>query len=71
MSVCYDKLWKILIDKKINRTELKNMSGISFNVIAKMGKGEKVSLDSLHKICKTLNCNIGDIMEFNDEKIDM
>jgi len=60
MSVCYDKLWKMLIDKRMNRTELKDMAGISFNVLAKMGKGETVSLESLHKICKTLNCNIGD-----------
>ena len=53
MSVCYDKLWKMLIDKRMNRTELKDMAGISFNVLAKMGKGETVSLESLHKICKT------------------
>lgn len=38
MSVCYDKLWKILIDKRMNRTDLKDMAGISFNVLAKMGK---------------------------------
>ena len=50
MSVCYDKLWKILIDKQMNRTELKDKAGISFNVLAKMGKGESVSLESLHKI---------------------
>lgn len=64
MSVCYDKLWKMLIDKKMNRTDLKGIAGISFNVLAKMGKGEAVSLESLHKICIALNCNIGDIMEF-------
>ena len=67
MSVCYDKLWKMLIDKRMNRTDLKEMGGISFNVLAKMGKGETVSLESLHKICIVLNCNIGDIMEFVDE----
>ena len=67
MSVCYDKLWKMLIDKRMNRTYLKEMAGISFNVLAKMGKGETVSLESLHKICIVLNCNIGDIMEFVDE----
>lgn len=69
MSVCYDKLWKILIDRKMNRTELKDMAGISFNVLAKMGKGKTVSLESLHKICRSLNCDIGDVMEFaNDER---
>ena len=49
MSVCYDKLWKILVDKRMNRTELKDKAGISFNVLAKMGKGEPVSLESLYK----------------------
>lgn len=67
MSVCYDKLWKMLIDKRMNRTDLKEMAGISFNVLAKMGKEETVSLESLHKICKVLNCDIGDIMEFVNE----
>lgn len=71
MSVCYDKLWKMLIDKSMNRTALKDMAGISFNVLAKMGKGETVSLESLHKICKTLRCNIGDIMEFADDEADV
>lgn len=69
MSVCYDKLWKILVDKRMNRTELKDKAGISFNVLAKMGKEEPVSLESLYKICKSLNCNIGDIIEFSDEVI--
>ena len=67
MSVCYDKLWKILIDRKMNRTDLKEMAGISFNVLAKMGKGETVSLESLRKICIVLDCNIGDIIEFINE----
>ena len=71
MSVCYDKLWKMLIDKRMNKTDLKDKAGISFNVLAKMGKGESVSLESLHKICKTLKCDIGDIIEFSDEKIDI
>ena len=62
--VSYDKLWKLLIDKKMNRTELKNKADISFNVLAKMGRNEFVSLESLYKICKTLDCNISEIMEF-------
>lgn len=70
MLVCYDKLWKMLIDKRMNRTDLKDMAGISFNVLAKMGKEETVSLESLHKICKALNCDIGDIMEFSDDEAD-
>ena len=62
--VCYDKLWKLLIDRKMNRTELKSKSNISFNVLAKMGRNEFVSLESLYKICNTLDCDISEIMEF-------
>ena len=61
----------MLIDKRMNKTDVKDKAGISFNVLAKMGKGESVSLESLHKICKTLKCDIGDIIEFSDEKIDI
>ncbi len=64
MPVSYDRLWKMLIDKKINRTELKNTAGISFNVLAKMGRDEFVSMESLYKICVAMNCDINDIMEF-------
>lgn len=67
MSVCYDKLWKILIDKGMKRTDLKELAGISFNVLAKMGKGETVSMESLYKVCLVLNCNIGDVVEFVSE----
>ena len=63
MSICYDRLWKLLIDKKMNRTELKEASGISFNVLARLGKNEPVSFESIEKICFTLNCNIEDVVE--------
>ena len=62
--VSYDKLWKILIDKKMNRTELKKAANISFNVIAKLGKNEFVSMESIYKICDTLDCDVGEVMEF-------
>ena len=62
MSVCYDKLWKLLIDKKMNRTELKEASGISFNVLARLGKNEPVSFDTIEKICFTLDCKIEDVV---------
>ena len=62
--VSYDKLWKLLIDKHMNRSALKSASGISSNVIAKMGKNEFVSMDSLYKVCLYLKCDIGDILEF-------
>ena len=63
MAVSYDKLWKLLIDKKMNRTALKETAGISFNVLAKMGKSEAVSMESMLKICKALDCDISDVME--------
>ena len=68
MAVSYNKLWKILIDKGMNKTELKDASGISFNVMARMGKNETISLESLEKICMVLNCNIGDIMDITTKK---
>lgn len=64
MTVSYDKLWKLLIDKKINRTELKDLAGISFNVLARMGKNEFVSMESICKICSALHCGIEDVLEF-------
>jgi len=64
MSVCYNRLWKLLIDKNLKKTDLKRLSGISSNVLAKLGKNEPVAIDSLEKLCVSLNCNIEDIMEF-------
>ena len=70
MPVSYDNLWKMLIDKKMNRTNLKNAAGISFNVLAKMGRNEFVSMESLYKICTALNCDIKDIMSFSNVEVD-
>ena len=67
MPISHDKFWKLLIDKKMNCTELKDASGISSNVLATLGRNEFVSMESLHKICLTLKCGVGDIMEFTDE----
>lgn len=64
MPISYDKLWKLLIDKKMSRTDLRNAAGISFNVLAKMGKSEAISMESLYKICIALDCDIGDMVEF-------
>lgn len=68
VAICYNNLWKLLIDKKMNKTDLKEAAGISFNVIAKMGKNETVSFESIEKICYALNCNIGDIIEIINNK---
>ena len=72
MAVCYNNLWKLLIDKNMNKTELKEAAGISFNVMARMGKNETISFDSIEKICAVLDCNIGDIIEIvQDTKDDI
>ena len=65
MEISYNKLWKLLIDKKMKRIELKNATGISSSSLAKLGKDENVSMEVLKKICKVLNCNIGDIMDIS------
>ena len=64
MQISYNKLWKKMIDQNINRTQLKERAKISTNAVAKLGKNESVSMETLDKICKVFNCNIGDIMEF-------
>lgn len=65
MAVCYNNLWKLLIDRNMNKTDLKEASGISFNVLARMSKGETVSFESVEKICTALSCNISDVMDFS------
>ncbi len=67
MKISYDKLWKLLIDKKINKTQLIKMADISTNSMAKLGKNETVQVETLVKICNVLDCNIEDIMEFIKE----
>ena len=64
MKVCYDKLWKLLIDKKMKKTDLIREAKISSNVLAKMGKEESVSLESIGKIFSLFGCNVDDILEF-------
>ncbi len=64
MKVCYDKLWKLLIDKKMKKTDLIREAKISSNVLAKMGKEESVSLESIGKICSLFGCNVDDVLEF-------
>ncbi len=67
MDVDYRKLWKLLIDKGIkNKTDLIKMADISTNILAKLGKGEFISMDSMQKICKALDCDVGDICVLNE-----
>lgn len=64
--ISYNKLWKRMIDCGLKKTDLTVQAGISTNVMAKLGKNETVSMDSLLKICKVLACDIGDVMEILD-----
>lgn len=66
-TISYDKLWKLLIDKKMNRTDLKEKSGISTASLAKLGKGENLTTGVLLKICDALDCDVSDIMEVVQE----
>ena len=70
MKACYKKLWKLLIDKNLKRTDLKKLAGISSGSLAKLGKDENVSMENKQKICAALECNIGDIMDLVPEDKD-
>ena len=68
MAVCYKKLWKLLIDKNMNKTELRTATGITTTALAKLGKNKNVNTEVLVKICSTLNCSLDDIMEIIPEE---
>ena len=61
MAVTYTKLWKLILDRKMKRTDLKDIAGISSSTLAKLGKDEYVSMESLDRICRALNCDIAEI----------
>lgn len=67
MSVSYNKLWKLLIDRKMSKAELRKQAGIAPNTLTKLNRDEEVSLSVLKKICNTLKVDIGDVMEFLGE----
>ena len=64
MCYSYNKLWKLMIDKKINKTTLRREAGITSNAMAKMGKDQPVSVEVLAKICRVLDCTADDVIEF-------
>ena len=66
MAVCYNNLWKLLIDKRMNKSELCKATGISSSTMAKLTKEEHVAMPVLERICAVLDCNIADIMEFKN-----
>ena len=70
MGINYKRLWKLLIDKDIKKkTDLIPLAGISTNILAKMNKGEFVSMESIQKVCKALDCDVGDICVINKREM--
>ena len=67
MAVNYNRLWKLLIDKGITKTKMQKRAGISTTVLAKMGKNETVSMDTLARIAAVMECGLDDIVEINVE----
>lgn len=63
MAVVYNRLWKLMIDKGINKTQLRTQAGITTNAMAKLGKNESVQVEVLSKICEVLNCGVDEIVE--------
>ena len=68
MAVSYNGLWKLLIDKNMKKVDLTTHLGISSSTIAKMTKGDLVSMTILEKLCKNLNCDFGDIIHYENNK---
>ena len=69
MAISYNKLWKLLIDKKMSKADLRKAAGIAPNTMTRLRRGEEVTLAGLNRICVALDVNIGDVMEFtNDER---
>ena len=69
MSFSYKPLWKLLIDKNMKRIEMQNLTGISGNILARMGKNQYVSMETVEKICKKLGCSVDEMMEFTDDEV--
>lgn len=70
MGMSYNRLWKLLIDKKMKKSELRKRAGISSSSLAKLSKDENVTTEVLAKICKELQCNVADIMEYVPDPVE-
>ena len=68
MRMSYNRLWKLLIDKNMKKSDLRKIAGVSSSSLAKLSKGENVTVETLGKICAALNCGVDDIMEFIPEE---
>ena len=68
MAISYNKLWKLLVDRKMSKADLRKAAGIAPNTLTRLRRDEEVTLTVLNKICTTLNVDIGDVMEFLSEE---
>ena len=68
MAISYNKLWKLLVDRKMSKADLRKAAGIAPNTMTRLRRDEEVTLTVLNKICTTLNVDIGEIMEFVDNQ---
>lgn len=68
MAVCYNKLFKLMIDQKISNAELRKRAGISANIISKLKHDRYISLDSIEKICGVMGCSVDQMLEFVPEQ---
>lgn len=71
MAISYNKLWKLLIDRKMSKADLRRAAGIAPNTMTKLNKDEEVSMTVLVKICSALNANIGDVMDLIPEEVEV
>jgi DNA-binding Xre family transcriptional regulator len=69
MAISYNGLWKLLIDKNMKKVDLMDTIGISSSTLAKMSKGEAVSISILERICDKLNCDFGDIINYDKKEV--
>lgn len=67
MKISYNNLWKLMIDKGLNKSELREMTGIGTNTLAKLSKNQPVSMEVLMKVCEKLDCDLTDVCEFIKE----
>lgn len=68
MAVCYDRLFHLMIDKKMSNAQLKEKAGFSANIITRLKRNEYVSVESIERICRVLDCGVDDILEFIPEE---
>lgn len=64
MAMCYKKFWKLLIDRDMTRADLRDKTGLSPATLAKMSRGEAIGANVLERICETMQCNVGDVMDY-------